>query len=95
MTDLTARVKYLEQENRRLRGVLEKIVDVASAPPLEQPKLHEKQRHGSRDVSEFWRDEWLGDVYRRDIAKEFAIERTPAGGVKWDFESMDVPGNND
>lgn len=82
MTDLTARVKYLEQENRRLRGVLDKIIEVASAPPLEQPKSHEKQKHTS-DHLQFWRED---DGYYRDIAKE--LSRDPAEGASW---NMGIP----
>lgn len=91
MSDLTARVKYLEQENRRLRGVLEKIIEVASAPPLEQPKPHEKQRHTSGHL-QFWRED---DGYYRDITKELAFDKDQTGGLNWDFSKMDVPGNND
>lgn len=64
MSDLVARVKYLEQENRRLRAALEKIVEVASEPPLEQPKAQDKTR---REDSKFQRS-WK---YEDDLAKAF------------------------
>lgn len=85
MADLVSRVKYLEQENRRLRAALEKIVEVASEPPLERPKARHYTGRVVEDKNEFWRG---------DVATNLAFERNPGGDLKVDFHNMDIPGDN-